>query len=445
MNTSMHKINDWLADRPWPSLWRSVPALLAGILLLGLLGATVAERSRMTQRRLEYRRIAVAAIGGRDFERGRVACLRGLALAGDDQATLEWLFYLSAALNGLGRPTEAAALLATAAPVDHPGCIRAHLLTAQSLLSSSNLTLEMIRTAGKHLQNALALDPQSVEIKEMIGRFYINTGQPAKARQELLEVYPSRRETALLLALIDNASRNPTEARTWTDAAVDAYRKNLRDLSPQDSRTDRLGLVQALLMEESFEEAAKTLEAGLRLHPAKAYRSAMSEVCMLWVAKLAERPGDHSEAQLRVIEEGLSHAPESMNLARALIELSRRQGAAGERARKLVDARLATSSKELAAWWHFVLATDARQTGRMAEARRHLQAAYGLAPEIPEIANDMAMDLACGQPPELPRALRIIQPLTVKFPGNSNFRDTQAKIASLLGQEAGLAAKEGNR
>ncbi len=295
----------------------------------------------------------------------------------------------------------------------------------------------MIRTAGKHLQNALALDPQSIEIKEMMGRFYINTSQPAKARQKLLEVYPSHREAALLLAMIDSASQNPVEARTWTDTAVDAFRKNLRDLSPQDSPADRLGLVHALLMEENFEEAAKTLEAGLSLRQEKSYRSAMSEVCALWAAKLAGAPGDNAEAQLRVIEEGLAAAPESMNLARKLIELSHRQGPVGDRARSLVGARLATPSKDLAAWWHFLLATDSRQAGRAAEARRHLEAAYGLAPEIPEIANDMAMNLACGQTPDLSRALRIIQPLTAKFPDNTNFRDTRVRIASLLTQAAG--------
>jgi Flp pilus assembly protein TadD len=405
-----------------------------------MIGLLVAQSRDVTGFRLRYRQIAGAALASGNFETARVACLRGLSLSGDERTRLEWLYCLSVALNGLGHRTEAAALLANAAPLDHPGCIQAHLAAAQSLLNAAHLTPEVIGAAEKHLRNALALDPQSLEIKEAIGRFCINTHQPAKARQELLEVYPSKQETALLLAIVADGSRDTAEARTWMDAAVSTFRRNLKEISPRDSQKDRLSLARALQMEQNFQEAAQVLDAGLAVNEQPAYRRALGEVCALWAAKLAA--SDHASPleQLRVIQRGLAAAPRQWQLALELIHISHDRGAAGVEARTLVQERLEDSAKDVAAWWHFLLATDARQTGDPAGARSQVETAYGLAPEIPEIANDMAMDLALGQPPDLQRALAIIESAAKQFPDNANLRDTRGKILHLLGRGADVSS-----
>ncbi len=90
------------------------PPCWPGFLSLALLAAIAAKPSGTMNLRQEYRRIAVASIGAGDYEKARVACLRGLSMAGNDRANLEWLFNLSAALHGLGHQSEAAALLAAA-------------------------------------------------------------------------------------------------------------------------------------------------------------------------------------------------------------------------------------------------------------------------------------------------------------------------------------------
>ncbi len=85
-----------------------------------------------------------------------------------------------------------------AAPLDKPGCPEAQILTAQSLLSSTNVSTAVIRTtplnatntttetlrlAERHLLNALAADPQSLPANELLGRLYINTHNPVKAQK----------------------------------------------------------------------------------------------------------------------------------------------------------------------------------------------------------------------------------------------------------------------
>ena len=440
MKFSSHQINDWLADRAWPVFWRSVPALLAVVGLLGTLVFVAAGRQQHYGLHLRYRRIVTGALGAGNFEMARVACLRGLSLDGDKAARLEWLFYLSVALNGLGHDREAAALLATAAPLDHPGCVPAHLATAQALLNGTNVTDAMVRMAGQHLLNALTLNPQSPEINEMLGRFYINTHDLAKARPLLKQAYPFKNNVALLLAITYRADRDESAARTWADAAIETFTKRLKNVSPRDSQPDRLGLVQALLIENNPAAALKILEEGMAISGSPAYDSAVAEVCATWAAQLAAAAKSNSAECLRLIQKGLACAPLNLKLWLGLIQISHFPDAAGMQAQALISEQVGQARGEPAAWWHFLLATDARQAGRAEESRRHLQAAYQFAPDIPQIANDRAMDLAVGPQADLPQALAIIQPVVEKFPTNPGFRDTRGRILLRLGRAAEAVA-----
>ena len=169
-----------------------------------------------------YDRLARGLLAAGKFEEARVACLRGLAVENSEQDRAQWLFYLAVALNGLGQQHDAVALVNAAAPLDHPGCVEAHLLVAQNLLNSTNLTTdtENLHLAEHHLLNALALDPSSLAANEDMARFDINTHKLAKARARLMKIYPRKPDTALLLAISYDMETNGTSAVRWADRAV---------------------------------------------------------------------------------------------------------------------------------------------------------------------------------------------------------------------------------
>ena len=440
MNFSVHKINDWISERPWPLFWRSLPALLAGLLLLATLAMVGAQTSGKNGLRQRYQRVAISALNSRNYEFARVACLRGLAFASDDQARLLWLFYLSIALNGLGHPAEAAGMLATAAPPDHPGCGPAHLAVARSLLGSTNLTPAMILQAEKHLKYALELDPQSPEIKEMLGRFYINTRDFAKARAPLLDIYPLKNDVALLLAIIENANHNSAETRTWADAAIDAFKKNLRESGQPDSQADRFGLVRALLMADDFDEAINTLEAGLAIQKEPAYHAAIADICALRTEKIPPDQTGGAAERLRLIQKGLTHSPQHLKLRLMLIEAALASNDSAPAAKKLLDGLVAGADKESAARWHFLLWTELRIHDDLTSARHHLQTAYELDPQVPVVRNDLAMDLAGGSPEDMNRALKLIQSVVEQCPDNPGFRDTRGRVLARLGRNENAAA-----
>ena len=77
---------------------------------------------------------------------------------------------------------------------------------------------------------------------------------------------------------------------------------------------------------------------------------------------------------------------------------------------------------------HFTLGVDAWQRGQQEEARRHFTLAYEMAPQLPYVANNMAMILTVGDKPDLPRALAIIESVVAKYPNNPSFRETRGEI-----------------
>jgi tetratricopeptide (TPR) repeat protein len=131
---------------------------------------------------------------------------------------------------------------------------------------------------------------------------------------------------------------------------------------------------------------------------------------------------------------------QQLRLWSALISISHSKSAAARAAAALVKEQSETAPPAAAGWWHFLLAADARQAGQTAAVRSHLQTAYQLAPEIPRIANDVALDAAFGRPSDPARALAVIQPVVDKFPDNPDYRGTRGRILLLMGRAREAAA-----
>ncbi len=273
------------------------------------------------------------------------------------------------------------------------------------------------------------------------------------------------------LALENDASA----ATLWADRAIAAIRKKLIKSAPRTNPSDRLGLVHALMIKgkyaplldpleramltstnsapqnsppvwldlvrdlmhaEKYAPALETLEQATRVSPSPVYPLAIADVCAVWTEKIP--PGNNVE-RLRLIQKGLKNAPENLKLQLLLVQATHAADDSGLAAKKLLDESVAAATGQSAAWWHFLLWTDARMKGDLTTARRHLQTAYELAPQIPQIQNDFAMDLSTGNREDLERALKIIQPVVDKFPNNPGFRDTRGQILARLGRNEAAA------
>jgi tetratricopeptide (TPR) repeat protein len=142
------------------------------------------------------------------------------------------------------------------------------------------------------------------------------------------------------------------------------------------------------------------------------------------------KPGD-LETRLQIIQQGLRYAPQNGNLVKQLVALTH-DGPKGESARDALATLLAEGKSTAVV--HLALGNDAWQRGQKELARKHFTLSFESAPQMPEVANNMAMILAVGDQPDLPRALSIIQSVLEKFPEQPNFRETRGQIHAKMGR-----------
>ena len=150
------------------SFWIKLPAILAIAFCLAL-GVSFLRWNPATMSR-RYQAIARKALDEKDYPAAVVAATRLLGFGGESRN--EALFLLALANQGLGRNSEAASIMEMVAPLDRPVFAPAHLFVARTLLARSYRPPQLERAIEAQLRNALALQPDSAEARELLSRLH---------------------------------------------------------------------------------------------------------------------------------------------------------------------------------------------------------------------------------------------------------------------------------
>lgn len=417
----------WLETRPYWRLWMSLPVILVGLAWLGFALALAFTRPATTQR--FYSSLAPRALATRDFQTARVAGNRLL---------LSWpgsrgqdLFNLGLAMFGLGQPLEGSALINAAAPPDKPGYAPAHLFVARHLLMETNVSPAKLQQAERHLNYALRLEPNSTEAHLLLGRLYFQMRNWDLAKNHLETAVLAQPETALLLATLAGMEKDDIALRRWTEAAVKYFRGRIEKVW-QENPSDRLSWATALAMQERYAEAIGILDAGRKKSGSPLYAAGMASIYADWAAQVAKTDPRNLVSRLKLIQQGLECDPQNLHLLELLLPLTRLSGAEAKDAEAMLTRMLAEGGSS--AMLHFVLGNDAFQRGDTELARKHFKLAFELGPNLPVVANMMALMLAIGKEPDLPRALAISQPIVDKYPNEPDVRNTRGVILAQLGR-----------
>lgn len=421
-------IRRWVKTRNFKYLRWGIPALLgiAAWMAFGL--CVLLQKPSQVQR--EYTRIAGRALANKEFEVARVATQRLLAMGVEPRR--KHLFDLALTLGGLGRDQEAVSLLGNIAPPDQPGYLPAQLFVAHSLLTRTNVSLEDVRRAEKHLRRVVAVDEKSADANELLGRVYMRLGNWELANNFLELVVGERPELSLMLAVVAKARGNDIAMRNWAERAARYHREKLGVTKDQPGH--RLALADALAMLEDYQGASVELERGWNSFENRAYLVPLGQIYGLWVDSVARSSPRDLAQRAQLLQKGLGVAPQNELLLRHLIRLTRMDGAEGAAARDTLQKMLASGNAT--AVLHYALGVDAWQRGQPGEARQHFTLAYAAAPQLPYVANNMAMILIAAEPPDPTKALAIIESVLEKFPDNPNFRETRGEALVLLGRPA---------
>jgi len=279
-------IYEWFRTWPQRQPWKDIPVLLA--LLLGIAFAFVVLFWDPTSVRARYVGYANNALAQNNFPTVLVASERLLSL--DSAWRNQALFGVALAHQGLGDDAKAADTMRQVAPPNRPVFATAHMYLAKTMLQRVGAAPELLPLIKAHLNQVLALEPESVEANEMLGSLYASQKQWEFAYKYYTAIIKERPEAMLLLARIAKERGNANAAETWTrDAQI--HFQHAVETPGSDNPKNRISYIESLMMSNDFEKAKAVLDAGRNLSGNDTYKTGYpcgfcrsgQEACGKWI------------------------------------------------------------------------------------------------------------------------------------------------------------------
>ena len=411
----------WRRTRDYVRLLFGLPSLLA-LLLLGGYGIFLYGWKPAHAEARSYN-VARNAFQGMDFERARVAYQSLLQLGGKDRQ--DYAFRLMLAQMRLGMDRDAALMALTLAPPTRVGYAPAHLFMGRSLLSATNINGSLVETAASHLERVLVSDPSNQEAHDLLSQIYMSSGRMDAAKRHLLELVGSSGEAMLRLAVVMASEGDANGTRYWAERAAKFFRGKVEQ-NKSDDPQNRLAWANALMLQEDFVAAWDMLAKADKAFANPAYKNGLGRIAVEWSQNLARRSPKDLAGRFKILQRGLDASPRNQALVQQVVGLTTLTGPEAEQASAMVKQMLVEGRDT--GLVHFCLGAMALESGQNEKAYEHFRLAYEIAPDMPDIANNMALTLTLQPKPDLERALGIGNSLVERQPKNPAYRETRGQI-----------------
>ena len=413
---------------------------------VGLLVLTCVSWSPAWDIEQRYAEQGAAAFQNKDFALA-LTCYERASNQGGHRPDV--LYHLALASEAAGLPDRAVLLMNRLAPAGSQGYGEAHLWQALRLLRSAPQTEDDARKATDHLLRALQGEIKDRQLAHvLLGELYFAAGKLDLAQTHLSKGLQSRPVTRLRLARLYELRGDRERARR--EAVIAAEHFMARTKKDLNDHFARLAWAEAVAFLEQFADAATILEEGWAISQKAEFRVALGMVYASWCDYQVRVKGGKDHDQLTLVQKGLSYDPSNTALLNRLLKVLTAGGPDADKARSTLQSMLARG--EAPGVVHFALGVDAWHAGQRQRAQLHWERATELAPYLTLATNNLAMLLMEGDPPQLPRALQLINLVLDKAPDNPNFRDTRGRIYAKMGKwrealddlEAALTAAAAN-
>ena len=423
----------WLASRPRIVILRGLPFVLAtaawGLVMLRIVG--VSDSNLLVR----YDRLAAQAA-----EEGNVPA----AMLWLEKASLlnhgdpSYVYRQALLVDEAGRREDARALLRRIAPADAEGYPEAHFWLAGDLIDRNlPLTPELSRTIEHHLQQALRSGPLASEGHARLGQLLVLRGDRAGAIVHFELAAREKPDCQLNLAVLYQAQAEPVQAARAAGLAAAHFRK-LAGAEPT-VWGHRLGWAQAELLRQQYAAAVAVLQPAVEgAEDARPFRELLVAVYLSWLADLAEREPDRLDKQLEVLDAAFQAAPDHPEVLTAIANAVTQAEDDHESPRfaelhRALQRTLASGNAP--AMVHLLVGTRSLQAGDLEGAIVQLELALQANPHLPLVLNNLAWALAHREPPDLERALRLID-TAVPLSDHPCLRGTRAVILAAMGRSA---------
>jgi predicted Zn-dependent protease len=222
------------------------------------------------------------------------------------------------------------------------------------------------------------------------------------------------------------AGRDINNAKQALKNAQDAYRRQL-GANPL-SIPSRLGLIQALVRLQQFDDARKTIQTGMEFHPDnRDFQRAMGG--LEWASYLAMLDGKRTDEELLTQLKLVTTYPDQQSLAfDQMVNLygKTNRPESKQEIRQILEANAAAAPDN--AILQLALSTLAILDSRTDDAIALLEKTLELDPKIHLAKNNLAWLLAERDPEQLDRPLQLAEEAVAAFPSKPNYLDTLGKI-----------------
>lgn len=448
-----HSLSQWRRSTSLKYFVQGIPAILVTLVAIT---ATTFAYFKPTDRVIdEYETAGKEAIERKDFSLARVCYGKLVQLLGDQPPLL---YNLALAEEGMDNESRALDLMDELAPDDNAaGMWEAQLWKGRYYLSQDPATPITLGNAAVNFYRVLARQSSKVDGPKLpksavqeaaagLYEIYANTGQTGQAQQFIAQAQFHKPELKIIYVR-GLAASNQEEARRQLPLVRDEY---IRILEAEPTNTKiRLALAEAYRLVDDYAAAEKVLTDGQALELTESdqadLKTALANLHILQLQTLTIQKKLNTKEQMRMIATVLDHDPTNVFILQNLYAMTEgNDPEAAREARKLIGEVLAKGSNDkVAPLFHMVQGNYWFSKGQGERARKYLEQAFKLNPDIPELANNYAWMIATTPPNELDHALQIINKVIEDAPNNVQFRDTRGQILMRLGRyEEALADLE---
>ena len=324
--------------------------------------------------------------------------------------------------------------LAPLAPgeMGHPG---AHLWIAQDLLRTVNrlpgkLRKQTMAGAASHLEKSIALDSSDEAPYLALAQLYTQQKKPEQAIELLTGAMDQLPGLKVLLAYTYQAQENQEMAEKFASEGAD-YWENVAAEDPENSIA-YLRWARAEMLLGNDDEVLSILEEGRKHTDPKPFDQYEFSIRMRQVREaLSADPPRPGEAIDR-IDDMIARNPGNQQAILKLSDIGVRFPEARQRVRDILEALSQLDDPPWPAF--YALATIAMEEGDFAKALPHAEKNFELAPKSPFVIINYAWCLCKVSPPNLNRALEVIETIPPGFKTNPIAQRTRGRILVRLGR-----------
>lgn len=419
-------LKNWFLSRNVGLLLRGLPALAVAV---GLgFAAEVASSVPTPELVARYQRSAATAEEKGNLGAARLWLEKAVLLEPDAP---QHQYELALADKRQGRLDQAREALRRIAPRDGRGYPDAHFWLARDLLAGQPaLTAEQADTLEHHLTEALRSRQAASEARALLGELYLLQKKFGPALAHYAAAAEQRPELRLTVGQLHLLLGQTAQANSQLAKAA-RYLRQRSEQQPEDLEA-LLSWAQAELLLGNLAESERILKAGRERFDDPRLAEGLAAVRLAEFDSLRrDEPANVERAQM-LLEQADDLTTNHTMILERLSQFAQDGPSARAAARRMLTRMVADGPPNAEAY--FLLGGIAVRDEDVEAATRHFEAGLKLQPDSAVLLNNLAWALASADPPDLDRALQLIDRAHQKSPQRAEVLETRGQILAKLGR-----------